>query len=126
MHVKLDALSSYLHPNKAKLESKGVESVRARVMNLQEVNPAIEHEGFCDAIEEAFIKKWGATTVNRRTLKVEDLEKIPELMKIYKESSEWSWRFGQTPEFSNSLEKKFSWALVDVQFDVEGGYIVRG
>jgi len=47
-------------------------------------------------------------------------------MKIYKESADWDWRFGQTPEFKNSFEKKFAWALVDFMFDVEQGVIVNG
>ena len=47
-------------------------------------------------------------------------------MEIYEQSAEWDWRFGQTPQFSNSLEHKFAWALVDVQFDVEKGKIVKG
>ena len=57
---------------------------------------------------------------------MKDLEQIPELMSIYHESEAWDWRFGETPEFSNSLEKKFDWALVDMQFDVEKGVITKG
>ena len=47
-------------------------------------------------------------------------------MDIYAKSSEWDWRFGQTPDFSNSLEHKFAWALVDVHFSVEKGKIKGG
>ena len=47
-------------------------------------------------------------------------------MEIYKGYSEWEWRFGKTPQFSNSLEHKFTWALVDVQFNVESGKITAG
>jgi len=39
---------------------------------------------------------------------------VPELMEIYNKSAEWDWRFGETPIFSNSIEHKFDWALVDV------------
>lgn len=47
-------------------------------------------------------------------------------MEIYEKSAEWDWRFGQTPNFTNSLEEKFAWALVDVQFTVEKGKIKSG
>ena len=47
-------------------------------------------------------------------------------MEIYESSNDWDWRFGQTPDFSNSLEHKFDWALLDVQFNVEKGKIVKG
>lgn len=47
-------------------------------------------------------------------------------MEIYEGYNDWKWRFGETPQFTNSLEHKFPWALVDVQFNVEKGVIVKG
>jgi lipoate-protein ligase A len=127
LHLELGALGKYLNPSKAKLQSKGVESVVSRVMNLQEISPDINHESFCDAVEDAFIRKWDSGAgINRRVLTIEELEKVPKIMEIYKQSEDWDWRFGGTPDFSNSLEKKFDWALVDIQFNVEKGLIVKG
>lgn len=128
LHLELGALGKYLNPSKAKLESKGVESVISRVINLQEINPSIEHEGFCKAVTEAFVNKWSqhGSKINEQSLKVKDLEQIPKLMQAYNDSATWDWRFGESPSFTNSLEKKFDWALVDVQFDVEKGVITRG
>lgn len=51
LHLELGALGKYLNPNKKKLESKGVDSVVSRVMNLTEANPKIDHAGFCEALE---------------------------------------------------------------------------
>lgn len=59
-------------------------------------------------------------------MSIEELEKVPKIMEIYNQSKNREWVFGETPSFSNSLEKKFDWALVDVQFDVEKGLIVKG
>ena len=64
--------------------------------------------------------------LNRTLLREDDLRRVPKLMEIYDKSAEWDWRFGQTPEFSNSIEHKFTWALVDVQFNIEKGRIVMG
>ena len=47
-------------------------------------------------------------------------------MEIYEGYSKWEWRFGQTPEFKIGLEKKFNWALIDAQLNVEKGIIVSG
>lgn len=58
LDLKLDALGKYLNPNKKKLESKGVDSVISRVLNLKEIVPEITHENFCTSLEHAFIKKW--------------------------------------------------------------------
>lgn len=109
LSLELNALGKYLNPSKAKLESKGVDSVISRVMNLQETSPGINHDSFCKALEEMFVRKYAheGVEVNSRVLTVEELEQIPKLMEIYKTYSDWSWRFGQTPDFKNSLEKKF-------------------
>ena len=124
LDLELTALGNYLNPNKKKLESKGVDSVISRVMNLKEIAPQIDHESFCDALEVAFTKKWEGMKVKKTILKEDDLRQNAKIMEIYDQSANWDWRFGQTPDFSNSLEHKFDWALVDVQFNVEKGKIV--
>jgi lipoate-protein ligase A len=60
LNLELGALGKYLNPSKAKLQSKGVESVVSRVMNLKEVSPDINHDTFCEAVETAFTRKWDA------------------------------------------------------------------
>lgn len=37
----------------------------------------------------------------------------------------WDWLHGTTPKFSNSIETKFPWGLVDFNCDVENSKIVR-
>ena len=44
--LSLGALENYLNPNKLKLESKGVDSVKSRVVNLKQVQSAITCESF--------------------------------------------------------------------------------
>jgi len=91
-----------------------VDSVISRVLNLQELNPSINHDTFCNALVEEFVSKWGKDKqVNQKTLSIAELEQIPKLMEIYKKAEDWNWRFGSTPDFTNSIEHKFSWALVD-------------
>lgn len=47
-------------------------------------------------------------------------------MEIYEGYKRWDWRFGETPTFTNSFERKFDWALVDLELNVEKGRITRG
>lgn len=54
LDLELGALGKYLNPNKKKLESKGVDSVVSRVMNLSEANSTINHDTFCSALEKSF------------------------------------------------------------------------
>jgi lipoate-protein ligase A len=58
LDLDLSALGKYLNPSKAKLKSKGVESVVSRVINLKDLVGDIDHDKFCDSLEKAFIKKW--------------------------------------------------------------------
>ena len=57
--LELGALGNYLIPSKAKLEAKGIPNAAAKVMNLKEITKDIDHDSFCDSVEEAFIEQWG-------------------------------------------------------------------
>jgi len=35
--------------------------------------------------------------------------------------TDWNWRFGKTPEFSNCLETRFDWGSVTVHLDFKQG-----
>ena len=48
------ALQKYLNPNKKKLESKGIESVVSRVLNLNDEFPHLNHDNFCSELERTF------------------------------------------------------------------------
>ena len=77
LDLELGALQKYLNPNKKKLESKGVDSVVSRVMNLCEVSPDLDHAKFCQALESEFAKKWSPVPVNSTTLTEVEMRKIP-------------------------------------------------
>lgn len=126
LNLDLNALGRYLSPNKKKMQSKGVDSVINRVMNLAEVAPEIDHAKFCASLSDAFAERWAPLRLNKTVLKESELRQIPELMQIYEEYNRWDWRFGKTPDFRHNLEHKFDWALLDVQFNVEKGKIVDG
>ena len=126
LNLDLTALDKYLSPNKAKLLSKGVDSVVSRVMNIKERIPHVNHELYSQALAGAFRQKWTGRKSNEKMLRVSDLEKIDKLMEIYEGYKKWEWRFGETPQFTNSIEKKFDWALIDLEFNVEKGRITKG
>ena len=77
LDLELGALGKYLNPNKKKLESKGVDSVISRVMNLKEACPEITHDSFNQALEKAFLEKWSGISANRTVLRESDLRKVP-------------------------------------------------
>jgi lipoate-protein ligase A len=52
--TQLDALGDLLRADKPTMVTQGVPSVRSPVVNLQQSNPGVTHEGFVRAVELAF------------------------------------------------------------------------
>ncbi len=117
--VDMHKLSRYLAPPPDKLAAKGIESVRARVQNLHELNPALTVETMKDALIDAFIKTYGIARVGQEFQLNE--EKLSALTELY---SSWEWKMGRTPSFDIVLEKRFSWGGVEMQLSLSKGCIV--
>jgi len=129
LNVDFNALSSYLNPNKAKLLSKGVTSVAARVVNLQSIDPAITHDKFCEALTSAFLEHHGVSASSSQatveTVDHETLRHDRELSSIYEGLRDWEWRFGSTPPFTHEMETRFDWGVMDLCFDVHQGKVTQ-
>ena len=65
VNVDGEKLSRYLTPTRAKLEAKGVPSVRSRVVNLMELCPSLSIDGLKKALVEAFEKVYGLKSAPR-------------------------------------------------------------
>jgi lipoate-protein ligase A len=122
MNVDLNALERYLNPNKEKLKSKGVASVKARVVNMKELNNDICHETVVPQLVDSFFKTYDSSC-EIEYLDAKQLAQISSLNKYYEEYKDWDWRFGKTPDFSHSLERRFDWGIMDVNFEASGGKI---
>ena len=46
---------------------------------------------------------------------------IPEISQKYEMLQDWDWVFGKGADFTDTLEKKFSWALVELNLEVKDG-----
>eukprot|EP01116_Phalansterium_solitarium_P016284 TRINITY_DN3763_c0_g1_i5.p1 TRINITY_DN3763_c0_g1~~TRINITY_DN3763_c0_g1_i5.p1 ORF type:complete len:368 (-),score=31.46 TRINITY_DN3763_c0_g1_i5:1281-2384(-) len=122
INVDLDALTRYLNVNKEKLKSKGVASVRSRVVNLASVNPSITHDTLGDAIVQEFFRFYGEECPVK-DLDFAELQKKDRLAKTYETLKDWKWRFGETPEFEHNLEHRFDWGIMDVFLNSKEGVI---
>ena len=123
MDVKSDDLSKYLNVSKAKLKSKGVESVRSRVTNLRDhVEGALADADTKDlirAMQDAMVKaasrEYGCEAAE------ESLPQIPQAL-LDKYASE-EWRLGTKIPFTKEIEHRFEWGGVEVQLGMKGEYI---
>ena len=48
----------------------------------------------------------------------ETLNKNKEISDNYDRLSSWEWLYGESPDFKYSIEKKFNWGLIEIQFNV--------
>ena len=114
-----EKLSRYLTPAKAKLEAKGVPSVRSRVVNLKELCPSITVDGLKQALMNAFESVYGLESAPRVFAEAEE-RRIAELRETY---SSWAWRFGQRLPFTCRVEGRFPWGGVELQLQIDEGVI---
>ena len=117
--VDKDKLGRYLSPPKAKLEAKGVASVRSRVVNLKELSPELTIDKIKQYMATAFGEVYGIATTSF-TLQDEDFAEIASLEQTY---SSWEYLFGTPLPFSFSCEGHFGWGHINLQLDAKNGII---
>ena len=122
MHTDLTRLGSYLTPHPKKLQAKGKESVRARVMNLKEIAPEIRHDVVVPAIVKSFEDFYQAKA-EINYLSLEAVQGIPELKAEYEKLASWDWLYGNTLEFSHQMVEYVSLGFFDFHFKVEEAVI---
>ena len=115
----MDKLSRYLSPSKAKLESKGVASVRSRVVNLQELAPELTVSRMADLMESAFEAVYGYKAMET-TLDQADLAAITQLQQQY---SSWDYLYGTSLPFSFTCESRYPWGSIQLQLSTRQGII---
>ncbi len=119
--VDRQKLQRYLTPAKAKLEAKGVSSVKSRVVNLLELCPDLTVDGLKRALVDAFEAVYGFKSAPRDFTEA-DRRQIAALRDTY---ASWAWRFGQKLPFTCRLEGRFRWGGVELQLHVNEGVIRR-
>ncbi len=122
--VDMATLGSMLTPSKKKLESKGVESVRARVANLKELHPQVTKEALGLALVDRFSREYGPVLADE-TMSEAQAAANAEIRAEEDNLRTWTWTYAKTPEFSHKLEERFAWGSVTAHLDVQEGRIVR-
>ncbi len=124
INADLNKLGQYLNPNKKKLESKGITSVRSRVINLHDLNSTITHELLSEKIISEFFNHYQSECIVE-VLDHQYLQSLPSLNEHYLKMSNWHWRFGESPKFNHQMSERFSWGTVDVYLDVHKAHVEK-
>ena len=117
--VDMDLVTRYLSPSKAKLQAKGVDSVRSRVVNLREFVPDLTIDRLADALIAACadIYNVGASIAFPPT------RATPELASLTAKYRSDAWLYGQELPFTASVEGRFPWGGIEIQLNVNEGII---
>lgn len=114
----MELLGRYLTPDASKLRAKGVDSVRARVTNLQSLCPSITVSGFREAMKTAFEKVYG--------LKSEILLPPPKEALAEDEAryASFAWLFGQERAYTLTTPSlRFGWGSAQWALEIEKGIV---
>ena len=111
------ALGAALRPNKLKMESKGIKSVRARVTNVKEhlttpMTADAFFAGLCD-----FLTKGR----ERYDFSPEDKAAIGALAR--EKYATFGWNIGRSPRGKNLFEAVFPFGVFSLRFDTENGVV---
>lgn len=119
LNVDTSAMSRYLNPSAAKLRSKGVSSVRSRVVNLAELSEEITVESMKKAMTEAFSKVYGLPCELFEESRFEEQE----IERLREKFSSWQWKYGQKIPFTNRFSRRFSWGEAELALKVDQGLV---
>lgn len=119
VNADMDKLNRYLSPSKAKLQAKGVDSVRSRVVNLKELNPDLTIDVLKKALVRAFSQVYGLEVSPLPP----DLPSRERVLALAERNRGWDWIFGPKLPFSLECEDRFPWGSVQVQLNIDGGII---
>jgi lipoate-protein ligase A len=117
--VDLANLSTYLNVDPSKLKSKGVDSVRSRVVNLSEYNETLTIDVMKEKMFEAAEKVYNLT---RTPFKLEDSDKEA-IAKYQEKFGSDEWLYGRKIPFEYRINNRFPWGDFDLNVNVNHGII---
>ncbi|MEO8945930.1 MAG: lipoate--protein ligase [Gemmatimonadaceae bacterium] len=118
----LDDVTAALVPKPGKVESKGVKSIRSRVVNISEflASPMTVTELRERIIERIFGTR-DRSVVPTLELTDTDWKAVHEL--VERKYGSWDWNYGENPPCNVQRAQRFTAGEIDVRVNVEGGRV---
>lgn len=112
-------MSRYLNVSREKLQSKGVDSVKSRVVNLTQYEPELTVEQMQTALLEAFAEVYEGilTPIMPEELPQEELREGEQRF------SSWEWLYGRKIPFNFEVMRRFDWGEALLRLDISEGMI---
>ncbi len=120
--VDTELAQRYLSPPRAKLQARGVDSVRSRVVNLREFVPELSVKQLSEALIDALAAAYCPGT-SLSALPVRALLDPDELASLTAHYGSEDWLCGPKLPLGICCEERFAWGGVELQLDVREGVI---
>ncbi|SHO47119.1 lipoate--protein ligase [Anaerocolumna xylanovorans] len=120
--VNLERMMKCLTPDKAKLISKGIDSVNSRVINLKTEDDTVTIESVKKAIKTIFLEEYYKESIELKTNCDIDEKLFSDLIQLY---SSHDWIYGENLENFEEVSSKFEWGLVSVKLQFEETKVVK-
>ncbi|MBI9011479.1 MAG: lipoate--protein ligase [Clostridiales bacterium] len=114
----MNKISEYLSVSHQKLDNKGFDSVKSRVVNLKEINKTITIDDVINHSVDS-LKHFTKHTVKAEYI-YEDTLPLNHYMDKYMSHE---WNFGDGPAFDFQYEEKFPWGMFSIHMNVKNGLI---
>ena len=120
--VDFDDLAAALRPPDAKIESKGIKSIRSRVTNISDhLADPMPPEQFLLAMYDYFAAHMKG--IQTYELSAYDIAQAEALAR--EKYSSRQWNYGMSPKYNYRRTAKYSCGIVDLRLDVKGGIIEK-
>lgn len=117
LDVDKSRLSDYLNVSPLKLSSKGVASVRSRVVNLHELKPELEISELKARLREAFMQVYGLPA---QIIREEELD-CEALAHHEAKYASPQWKYGGELVLERSCERRFEWGQARLDYELSEG-----
>ena len=118
--VDTSKLADYLQPDPRKLKARSVDSVRSRVINLQDLNTSITIKSLSQALITAFSHAYNEIVCEISPSRLPEASALKKAEEFFQSSH---WRYGKSFTPTHSFDERFNWGTIDIQLKVEGGII---
>jgi len=115
-------ISASLNPDKLKIQSKGVKSVRSRVTNISShLSQKMDVEEFFESLYQYFLNNTDNIVPYEMTQR--DIDAINAL--VHDKYGTWEWNFGTSPQYTWQNRQKYDFGIVDIRLLVKNGQILE-
>ncbi|WP_434309537.1 lipoate--protein ligase [Hominifimenecus sp. rT4P-3] len=121
-----EKMARYLNVSSSKLKSKGVASVRSRVVNLAELLPAGQETeemiaDICECLHRSFAEVYGMKVEEWNPARLDPAAFAAGEARF----ASREWKYDTSFPFEHGLEERFSWGEIQIQMAVQEGRVMQ-